>query len=68
MGAVKGYKVIIIMPDSVSRERLYLMRQYGAEVRLVHDDNNIGECMQECIRQAKQLEAENPKVYCPDPQ
>lgn len=66
VGAVKGYKVIIIMPDSVSRERLYLMRQYGAEVRLVHDDNNIGECMQECIRQAKQLESEDPTVYCPD--
>lgn len=66
VGAVKGYKVVIIMPDSVSRERQMLMRQYGAEVRLVHDDNNIGECIKECMRQARQMTAEYPNVYCPD--
>ena len=31
VGAVKGYKVIIIMPDSVSEERRLLIKQYGAE-------------------------------------
>ena len=31
VGAVKGYKVIIIMPDSVSEERRKLVKNYGAE-------------------------------------
>ena len=34
VGAVKGYRVIIIMPDSVSRERRLLITQYGAELKL----------------------------------
>ena len=66
VGAVKGYRVIIIMPDSVSHERRLLVSQYGAEVRLVHDDNNIGECIQNCIKLAKQMQAEDPKVFVPD--
>ena len=37
VGAVKGYKTIIIMPDSVSEERRKLVRHYGAEVILIHD-------------------------------
>ena len=43
IGAVRGYRTIIIMPDSVSEERRKLVRQYGAEVRLIHDAGNIGE-------------------------
>ena len=66
VGAVKGYKVIIIMPDSVSRERSFLMKQYGAEVRLVHDDNNIGECIDRCIEIAKEMKASDPNVFVPD--
>ena len=42
VGAVKGYRVIIIMPDSVSEERRKLVKQYGAEVILIHDENDIG--------------------------
>jgi cysteine synthase A len=34
VGAVKGYRVIIFMPEDASRERIKLMRAYGAEVRL----------------------------------
>ncbi len=66
VGAVKGYEVIIIMPDSVSHERRLLVSQYGAKVLLVHDDNNIGECIENCIALAKQMQADNPKVYVPD--
>ena len=46
VSAVKGYRAIIIMPDSVSAERRYLVSQYGAEVRLIHDDGNIGDCIE----------------------
>lgn len=52
IGAVRGYKTIIIMPDSVSEERRKLVRHYGAEVKLIHDAGNIGECIDECLRTA----------------
>lgn len=66
VGAVKGYKVIIIMPDSVSRERRLLVKQYGAEVRLVHDAGDIGECIDRCIKVALQMREENEKVFVPN--
>ena len=66
VGAVKGYKVIIIMPDSVSKERRMLVRQYGAEVRLVHDRNNIGECIEKCIEMAQEMGREDPNVFIPN--
>ena len=66
VGAVKGYKVIIIMPDSVSRERRMLITQYGAELKLVHDKGDIGEAIDKCIRIAKEMAEENPRVYVPD--
>lgn len=65
IGAVKGYKTIIIMPDSVSEERRKLVEHYGAEVRLIHDDGNIGECIENCLKTALQMADENPKVFVP---
>ena len=53
VGAVKGYRVIIIMPDSVSKERRMLVSQYGAEVKLIHDNNDIGECIEKCIQKTR---------------
>ena len=66
VGAVKGYKVVIIMPDSVSAERRLLIKQYGAELILIHDDNNIGECIERCIEKAKEMKREDPRVFIPD--
>lgn len=65
VGAVRGYKTIIIMPDSVSEERRKLVNHYGAEVRLVHDDGNIGDCIEECLNMAMRMAEEDPKVYVP---
>ena len=65
VGAVKGYKVKIIMPDSVSEERRKLVEHYGAEVILVHDAGNIGKCIEECLELALKLKAENPDVFVP---
>lgn len=65
IGAVRGYKTIIIMPDSVSEERRKLVAHYGAEVILIHDAGNIGDCIDECCRTAMKMAAENPKVYVP---
>ena len=36
IGAVRGYKTIIIMPDSVSEERRKLVKHYGAETHTIH--------------------------------
>lgn len=65
IGAVKGYQTVIIMPDSVSEERRKLVRHYGAQVVLVHDDGNIGDCIEQCLKMAMKMQAENPKVYVP---
>ncbi|MGN1179917.1 MAG: cysteine synthase A [Suilimivivens sp.] len=65
VGAVKGYETVIIMPDSVSEERRFLVEHYGARVVLIHDDGNIGDCIDECIRTAFRMKEENPKVYVP---
>ena len=66
LGAVKGYKTIIIMPDSVSQERRMLVEHYGATVKLVHDAGDIGECIQACIQTAKDMAAADPRVYIPE--
>ncbi len=65
VGAVRGYKTIIIMPDSVSEERRKLVHHYGAEVILVHDNGNIGDCIDECLKLALKMQKENPKVFVP---
>ena len=65
VGAVKGYKVVIIMPDSVSEERRMLIKQYGADVILVHDAGDIGKCINECLNIALNMQKENPRVFVP---
>ena len=65
IGAVCGYKVRIIMPDSVSIERKKLMQHYGAEVVLVHDAGNIGDAIEECLQLAMKMEREDPNVFVP---
>jgi len=65
VGAVLGYKVRIIMPDSVSVERQKLMRHYGADVVLIHDEGNIGDAIEKCLQTAMQMERDEPNVYVP---
>lgn len=65
IGAVKGYRTIIIMPDSVSEERRKLVRHYGAEVILVHDAGDIGKCIDDCLQKALRMAKKNPKVFVP---
>ena len=65
VGAVKGYRTVIVMPDSVSEERRKLVRHYGAEVKLIHDDGDIGKCIRECLGTALRMQAEDPKVFVP---
>lgn len=65
VGAVLGYKVRIIMPDSVSIERKKIMKHYGAEVVLIHDEGNIGDAIAKCLETALQMEKDDPDVFVP---
>ena len=65
VGAVKGYKVKIVMPDSVSVERRKLVEHYGAEVILVHDAGNIGQCIEDCLSLALKMRDEDENVFVP---
>ena len=65
VGAVKGYQVRIIMPDSVSEERRKLIQAYGAELVLIHDDGDIGACIQACLDTANRMAREDKNVWVP---
>lgn len=65
IGAVRGYRTVIIMPDSVSEERRLLVQHYGAEVKLIHDAGDIGACIEECVQTALRMAKEDPHVFVP---
>ena len=66
VGAVKGYRVRIVMPDSVSEERRKLCQAYGAEVVLVHDEGDIGACIARCLETALAMRDADPEhVWVP---
>ena len=65
VGAVKGYKTVIIMPDSVSQERKLLWEHCGKKVILVHDAGNIGDCIDECMQIAERMAKEDKRVFVP---
>lgn len=65
VGAVLDLNVKIIMPDSVSEERRKLIKNYGAEVILIHDDGDIGKCISECISLANKMAQEDKRVFVP---
>lgn len=61
VGSTRGYRVIIVMPDSMSMERRILMKAYGAE--LVLTDGKLG--MQGAIAKAEELAKEIPHSFIP---
>ena len=65
IAAVKGYRARIVMPDSVSEERRKLIRAYGAELVLVHDEGDIGKCIDECLQTALRMAKEDSNVWVP---
>jgi cysteine synthase A len=65
VGAVLGIPVRVVMPDSVSEERRKIMTAYGAEVILVHDDGDIGKCIDDCLNTALGFAAADPNVFVP---
>lgn len=61
VAAAEGYRVIIVMPETMSVERRQLMKAYGAE--LVLSDGSKG--MSGAIAKAKELAAETPDSFIP---
>ncbi len=58
----KGYKVVIVMPDTMSAERITLMKAYGAEVVLT--EGKLG--MSGAIAKAEELKNNTPNSFIPD--
>ena len=63
VGAVLGYRVIIVMPSTMSRERIDLIRAYGAEVELTDPGDNITEAIANAKGRAEELAAADPNVF-----
>ncbi len=61
VAAAKGYRVILVMPDTMSMERRNLLKAYGAELVLTPG----AEGMRGCIAKAKELAADLPKAFIP---
>lgn len=60
--AAKGYRIILVMPDNMTRERIAMLKAYGAEVVLTP----AAKRMPGAIEKAFQLHAEIPKSFIPN--
>lgn len=61
VAAVRDYRTVIIMPENASRERVGMLRAYGAEVVLTPED----EGMTGAVRRAEEMAAEVPGAFIP---
>ncbi|HZG87578.1 cysteine synthase A [Paenibacillus sp.] len=61
VAAAKGYKAILVMPETMSMERRNLLRAYGAQLVLTPGP----EGMKGAIKRAEELQAENPSYFMP---
>ncbi|MBC8080828.1 MAG: PLP-dependent cysteine synthase family protein, partial [Gorillibacterium sp.] len=61
VAAAKGYKAILVMPETMSIERRNLLRAYGAQLVLTPG----AEGMKGAIRRGEELQAENPDYFIP---
>ena len=62
VAAVRGYKLILVMPESMSVERASLLSSYGAQLVLTP----AWEGMRGSIREAESIIAQNPSYFMPD--
>lgn len=61
VAAVKGYNLILVMPESMSVERRKIMAAYGAKLELTPREKG----MKGAIEKAQEIAASNPKVWIP---
>ena len=53
VAAVKGYKMLVVMPSGLSQERVAISKAFGAEVKIV-GDFHVNEALEECRRLGKE--------------
>jgi cysteine synthase A len=61
VGRLKGYRVVIVMPEGMSQERKKLIQALGADLVLTPDDESIPGA----IRRAREMAADNPRMFMP---
>lgn len=65
IGAVKGYKVKIVMPENMSLERRKLIQAYGADIILTPAGDSIQQAIEGSLAVARRMAAEDPRVFLP---
>lgn len=63
IGAVLGYRVVIVMPSGMSSERAAIIRAYGAETIITDAGRNISEAIANATGRARQMAADDPRVF-----
>lgn len=61
VAAARGYKCVLVMPETMSKERRMLLRAYGAELILTPGPEGMGGA----IRKAEELAASDPRYFLP---
>ena len=61
VGRLKGYRVVIVMPEGMSQERKMLIRALGAELVLTPDKESIPGA----VKRAREMAADNPRMHMP---
>jgi cysteine synthase A len=62
VGAIRGYHVVIMMPETVSKERRNMIESLGAELHLLNEINDI----QAAVRRSVELAKTQPDIFLPD--
>jgi cysteine synthase A len=61
VGRLKGYRVVIVMPENMSEERKKLIKALGAELILTPAEESIGGA----VKKVNEMAAANPKIFVP---
>lgn len=62
VGKIRGYKVIIVMPENMSEERKRLIQSFGAELIFTEAEKSI----EGAVKEAERIQKENPEVFIPN--
>jgi len=61
VGVLKGYRVIIVMPENMSEERRKIIRAFGAELVFTSAEGSLNEA----VAKVRELQASDPNIWVP---